>query len=186
MDPVVPIVLRLLLTGVLLMALLAKLRDYPRFREVVLRYQLVSPRLTGAACLLVLLWESAAIVGLWTWHEVGAALAAALFAIYASVIAANLLRGRTHIDCGCEWGGGEPASAVRLTAWLPTRNLALVLAALATMVPVSERPLGYLDYGLIALAASFFATAFLALDRALRQWLALRPGLTPSRRLADV
>lgn len=184
-DPVVDILLRLLLTAVLVMSLVGKLRDYGRFRDVVARYQVLPARLTGAACAFVLFSESAAVVGLWAWSPAGATLAGLLFAIYALAITVNILRGRTHIDCGCEWGGGGRSSTDRLTPWLPIRNLGLVLVALAILGPVSGRPLGYPDYGLIAIATTFFSVAFLVLDHALRQWLALRATLAQVRRPAD-
>lgn len=187
MDPVVHILLRLLLTAVLASALVTKLRDYARFREIVGRYEVLPPTLTGAGCTVLLSWESAALAGLWVWPQAGATLAALLFAIYAAAIAANLLRGRTHIDCGCEWGGGrEPAvSNTRLTPWLPIRNLGLVLVALAIWSPVSERSLAFADCALIVPATLFFVGAFLALDRGVRQWLALGPALVAARS-ADV
>lgn len=168
-------VLRLLLTAILVLSLLAKLRGYRRFREIVARYEIVPAELTGAASALVVVWEAAALVGLWAMPGTGALLAAALFGIYGLAVAVNLIRGRTHVDCGCEWGGREPiASAAWLTPWLPLRNAGLVLLALALCGPVSERPLGLVDYGLIGASAAFFVAAFLAMDRAVRQWLALR------------
>ncbi len=188
MDPVVHILLRLLLSAVLLSALVVKARDYAGFHEVVAHYEILPRALTGLACAVVLTWEVAAVAMLWAWPPVGAALAALLFAIYATAITANLIRGRTHIDCGCEWRGGRGSAASRagLTPWLPLRNVGLVVVAMAIAGPASTRPLSIVDHVLIALAAPFFAGAFLVLDRAVRQWLALRPLVAAAGRSTDV
>ena len=185
MDPVVHAVLRLLLTAVLVLALVSKLSAYERFREIVARYEVLPAALTGAASALVVCWEAAAVVGLWVWPSAGASLAAALFGTYALAISANLLRGRTHIDCGCEWGGsggsgasGGTASSTRLIPWLPIRNAGLLVASFALFAPVVERQLALVDYGLVGAAATFFVMAFLVMDRAVRQWRALAAGRT--------
>ena len=185
MDPAVHAVLRLLLTAILVLALVAKLRGYERFREVLARYEVLPVALTGVASTVVVCWEAAAAVGLWVWPHAGAALAAVLFGTYALAISANLLRGRTHIDCGCEWGGGATTSSDRLTPWLPIRNAGLVLAALTLLVPASPRPLAFVDYGLIGAAATFFVVAFLVMDRAVRQWLALAGAFAAAGRTTD-
>ena len=179
--------LQLLLSIVVLTALVAKVRDYARFREVVARYEILPRALTGLACMVVLTWEATTAVTLWVSPPAGAALAASLFAVYATAITVNLLRGRTHIDCGCESGGGRGCTAanVGLTAWLPLRNAVLILLALMLASPVSQRPLAWADYALIAAAAPFFAGAFLIVDRTIRQWLVLRPTLAAPGGAAD-
>ena len=187
MDPAVHTVLRLLLAALLGLALAAKLRGYRHFREAVGRYEVVPAGLAGVASGVVVVWEVAAVAGLLAWPRGGAVLAAALFALYAVAVSVNLLRGRTRIDCGCEWGGREAiASAAWLTPWLPLRNAILMLAALAVCTPMAERPQTLADYGVISAATPALVAAFLVMDRAVRQWLALRPALAATGRAADV
>jgi hypothetical protein len=59
-------------------------------------------------------------------EPVGASLSMAMLLIYAAAMAANILRGRRHLECGC---GGSPQGL----GWpLVVRNLALTgIAALA-------------------------------------------------------
>lgn len=187
MEPIVHLVLRLLLTAILVLSLVAKLRDYRRFRVIVARYEVVPVEWTGTASALAVVWEAAAVAALWAWPSVGPLFAGMLFGIYGLATVVNLIRGRTHIDCGCEWGGREPmATAAKVTPWLPIRNLGLVLLALTLCAPRSDRPLGMLDYGLIGASAAFFVAVFLAMDRAVRQWLALRLAFPRSGIPADV
>ena len=175
-----------MLTAILVSSLVSKLCGYRRFREIVARYEVVPAELTGTASALVVFWETAAIAGLWVSPEDGALLAAALFGTYGMAVAVNLVRGRTSIDCGCAWGGEPIASAAWLTPWLPLRNAGLVLLALALCAPVSDRPLGPVDYGLIGASAVFFVAAYQAMDRAVRQWLALRLAFSTVGSPADV
>lgn len=176
-------VLRLLLAALVGLALLAKLRGYRHFREAVARYDIVPAGLAGFASGFVVAWEAVAIMGLLLWPRVGAVAAAAVFALYAVAVTVNLARGRTHIDCGCEWGIRESvASAARLTPWLPLRSAILVLAALAVCAPVSDRAHTLGDYVATSAATPFLIAAFLLMDRAIRQWLALRPALATAER----
>lgn len=104
------------------------------------------------AALLVPFSRSAALLG-----------GAVLFAAYAAAIAANLLRGRSYIDCGCG-GASHPLS------WgLVVRNVLLAGAMLAVIGPTTDRPLGWLDaVTLIAGVLAFYA-AYLTADELLRQ-----------------
>lgn len=82
----------------------------------------------------------------------GAALATtALMLVYAAAIAANLLRGRVHIDCGC--GFGRPAAGDQpLSWWLVVRNVALAVLALLGVLPGSLREIGAYDWLTLVLA----------------------------------
>ena len=183
MDPVTHTALRLLLTAILIVSITSKLREYEHFLEIVAQYKLLPNALTGVAGATIMWWEAAALVGLWSWPSVGATLAAALFGIYALAILANLLRGRAHIDCGCHWGGRDRTTS--LTPWLPIRNGALVIAALALFGPVVQRPLTAVDVGLIGVVAVFLVAVFFVMDRAMTQLFALSRAFAAFRRPTD-
>jgi ABC-type phosphate transport system permease subunit len=71
------------------------------------------------------------------------AIIAALLLVYAGGMAINILRGRTHIDCGCLGFGTSRASL----GWeLVARNILLGAVALAVFaLPVVPRALGAID-----------------------------------------
>jgi hypothetical protein len=68
---------------------------------------------------------------------------AALLLVYAAAMAVNIVRGRTHIDCGCLGFGTSRASL----GWeLVARNMLLAAVALAAAaLPVAPRALGAID-----------------------------------------
>jgi hypothetical protein len=86
---------------------------------------------------------------------------AALLALYAVAIAANLLRGRRGIDCGC---GAHPQP---LGPHLLARNAVLIALALAAALPASGRALTALDAVSIAGGAGTLAALYAAIDAAL-------------------
>jgi len=152
-----------------------KFSDFGTFNGVVAEYRIVPQALlrptgvvvAGAEALLAVLWLAA------PWHADAANAAAigtaALMAGYGAAIAANLVRGRSWIDCGC--GGGD-----QLTWGLVARNA--VLAGLAAATLVSRSP-GSPDWGDVAVSAPvlvvgtllYLATgALLANSAAMRTW----------------
>lgn len=89
--------------------------------------------------------------------------AAALFALYGTAIALNLLRGRSYIDCGCG-GAAHPLS------WgLVVRNAVLAVAALAVTSPTAERAFDWLDAVTLVAGVLAFYGAYLMADELLRQ-----------------
>lgn len=152
-----------------------KLGDFAAFSAVVADYRIVPEALLRPATAFVpavettlaLLWLTA------PWYANGAAVAgfgtAALMAGYGAAIAANLVRARSWIDCGC--GGGD-----QLTWGLVARNA--VLAGLAVSTLAFRSP-GSPDWGDIAVsipvlaiaALLYLATgALLANSAAMRTW----------------
>ena len=75
--------------------------------------------------------------------------------------AANLLRGRRALDCGC---GARPQP---LGEGLVVRNVVLVAIALAAALPASGRALVALDAATIAGGAAALAALYAAADAAL-------------------
>lgn len=105
-----------------------KLRDVDSFAALMADYGLLpSWALGGVARGIIAAEVAAALTLLMPGIEpVGASLAAAMLLIYTAAMAANILRGRRHLECGC---GGSPQGL----GWpLVARNLALTgIAALA-------------------------------------------------------
>lgn len=134
-----------------------KLNGLREFRELLADYRLVPSALLRPAALAITVVEGALAVA-WMvapWHRGVGAVAgvgtAILMGGYGGGIAANLVRGRTWIDCGC--GGGEQLSWI-----LVVRNLALAMLALT--------PLAIADPGLptwsdLAVSVPIFAVATL-------------------------
>jgi hypothetical protein len=93
-----------------------------------------------------------------TW---AAGLAAVLLLAYAGVIALNLARGRTTIDCGCG-GGGQGISS-----WHVLRNLVLVLFAVP-VVAYQGRPLSGIGPFIVAMGCvAVLWLTFLVFDQLL-------------------
>jgi Methylamine utilisation protein MauE len=109
-------------------AALHKASDFDSFTGFVMNYQVISPNLVVSLSSMVIAAEGIVPITLLFRHgrEFGAILAAALLLGYATVIAINLLRGRSQIDCGC--GGARQPLAWSLVA----RNV--VLAAIAALI----------------------------------------------------
>jgi len=95
-----------------------------------------------------------------TW---GALLAVGLLLLITAAVGLNVLRGRTHIDCGCGWGPEVP-----LGGGLLLRNLVLAAAALLVLLPVTPRETVWLDLvgalflALFLVGLNALATALLA------------------------
>ena len=125
--------LALALAALFLSAVRHKLSERLRFAAQLAEYQLLPERLVPTAVwALVGLELTAACTLLWrgSWPVAGA-LAAGLLALYAAAIAINLLRGRSHIDCGC---GDTP---VLLSYWLVLRNALLAGGAAVLLLPAT-------------------------------------------------
>ena len=134
-----------------------KLHGLVEFQELVADYRLVPSVLLRPAALVIAIAEGALAVA-WIaapWHVGVAGVAgvgtAILMTAYGAGIAANLVRGRSWIDCGC--GGGEQLSWV-----LVARNAVLAIFALAPLaVAESGRP----TLSDLAVSAPVFAVATL-------------------------
>jgi hypothetical protein len=140
-HPALLIAVRLLLAMMFLSAAVGKMRHWRVFEGVVANYRLlpatisrlVAYALPPAEALLAL----ALIAGLaqpWTGRT-----AAGLLIIFGCAIAINLLRGRSHIDCGCFQGTLKQALRWPLVA----RNALLAALALLTALPASAEPQGW-------------------------------------------
>lgn len=152
-----------------------KVGDLSAFTAVVADYRIVPQAVLRPTGVVVAAVEAVLAV-LWLagpWHADAAEAAgigtAALMAGYAAAIAANLVRGRSWIDCGC--GGGD-----QLTWGLVARNA--VLAGLAITTLALSNP-GSPDWGDVAASVPvltvatllYLATGALLANRAaMRTW----------------
>ncbi len=105
-----------------------KMKSWPRFLASMSAYKILpswAPPEAGG--LFLIFCEIAATLLLLGMRYWGLVMAMALLLLYSLVITANLIRGRTHIDCGC---GDEPTP---ISSFLVGRNLFLLgLAYLAS------------------------------------------------------
>lgn len=163
-DPAITIALSLGLAALFAAGAVHKLRSPREFFAIVRNYRLMPTWLAPVIGSAIVAAEFAIAAGLLLaeWRQEVAVGAAVLLATYGLAIAINILRGRTAIDCGCSFG----ARGDQLTWWLPLRNAALALAALAVALPAAPRPLGWLDalsIGLFVLGAAVLYATFEAL-----------------------
>jgi hypothetical protein len=141
-DPVVQAAGAVLVALVFATAALHKLRARDAFVGSLAAYRLLSQRALVPAAWALIGLELAVAGGVIATPTRAAGMlgACALLALYAGAMAANLLRGRRDIDCGC---GGD---AQRLAWPLVVRNAALAALALAWSLPAIERPIETFDY----------------------------------------
>jgi Methylamine utilisation protein MauE len=108
-----------------------KLRDLEFFAALLADYRVVPTWAAGAASRVVVAAEVAVTMSLLVpgLHRAGAALAIVTLLIYGAAMTANIVRGRTQLDCGC---GGSPQ---RLGWLLVVRNLVLTAVAALGLLP---------------------------------------------------
>ena len=143
-DPLFGTAIAIGLACLLMSAARHKVASHAAFVAALGNYRLLPPWLVRPVAALLPVAEAALAIG---WLAGGcdrpaAAATAALLIVYAAALAANLLRGRRQIDCGCGLsgaaGGDQP-----LSWWLVTRNL--VLASLAGLAGLPESGRGPRD-----------------------------------------
>jgi hypothetical protein len=163
-DPTIGAALRLAFALLFLGAALHKVRDVARFRAAVAAYDLLPRAAIGAAAVVVIAVEVAIGVGLLIPAAAGRAalLGMGLLGLYAVAIAINLRRGH-EIRCGCGGLGGERPIAPALVG----RNLLLVGLLGLTLLPLTSRPLEWLDLASIAFSVATAALLYLAADVAI-------------------
>lgn len=160
-----------------------KLGDRAGFKLTLLEYQVLPDSLVGPFSLLVPIAEAGLGLG-WLSAYPGApatAIASAgLLGAYALAIGVNLWRGRVHFDCGCGFAGKNDREQY-LSGGLILRNGVLILLALLTLLPASERALGPGDY--LTLVAALVTAGLLF--AAANQLLANRAAINTWRKPRD-
>lgn len=163
----------LALAALWLQAAQHKLRDRLRFGANLDAYRLspatMTPLLTRVIPLVELsLAVTLLVPSVWIYT---APTSAAVLTLYGAAIGINLLRGRTHIDCGC---GDVPQLVSSALLW---RNGMLVLASLILLVPTAAS-LTLTAFFTATLGAALFILTYwsltLTLENAsrLREWSA--------------
>lgn len=180
-DPLFPRVSAAALGALLIVAAWHKFALGARLQAVVADYRVLPPFLAPVTARIVPIAEVA--LGLLLLSGAGSSAAAlataALFGVYGLAIAANLLRGRAHIDCGCGLGAAS-GSLHPLSWWLVLRNAALAALALLPLVETAPRALGLTDgftlvAALLALGLLYLAAQQLLINgTAIRTWRQLR------------
>ena len=151
-----------------------KLRDLHGFRFVLSAYELLPASIVGVAAVTLASAELLLTIALCmpaTW-SVTPWLALGLLVTYSGAMSVNLLRGQTHLDCGC-MGAGHRA----LAPWLVVRNLFVAVLPVSLLLPAVPRELVWLDgltllFGVAALALIYRLGDQLIGNRTLQQeWL---------------
>jgi hypothetical protein len=171
LDPAPAAILRAGLALLFFSAAAHKLRDRASFGAALAAYELLPAALVDGATVAIIGLELALAAGILLERVTGVA-AALVLAGYTTAIAINLWRGRRDIACGC----AGPAAATRLSPGLVARNLALIGLALLAALPVSARPLLWLDAVTIAAGIAVLCLLYVAVEtiaslpRRARRW----------------
>lgn len=89
------------IAGIFAVAASHKVSVWPRFCASLAAYRLFPDVLVKPVAAVLTVAEIATVCLLVFLQPLGGVLAALLFFVYLVAIAVNVLRGRTHIDCGC-------------------------------------------------------------------------------------
>lgn len=160
MDPVFTVVLHASLSLLFAGALVHKLRDLPRFVAIVEDYEIGPRAFAGFFAYAVAAGEAGAAIAFGLGLSFAPFLGLVLIVAYSTAIGVNLARGRRDIDCGCGGPGGH-----RIGPGLLARNALLAIAALLSLVPPTDRPMGAFDIATVGFAVAFVAFAWSAAGR---------------------
>ena len=171
-DPVIELSIRLALAFLFAAAAWHKVSDRVRFGAVIDAYDLLPSWLVASAARLLPLVEASIAIGLlYPPSQDGAVIAAvSLFVLYTAAISVNLARGRREIDCGCF----AASARVPLSSWLVFRNVVLIVAACALLIPVRTRTLIWVDGLTVAMALTTVSVLWAAGQRLAQTGPALR------------
>ncbi len=162
LDPVFLLLMRFGLGSLFLGAALHKARDFSEFTGTVRDYRILPGWASAFGARTLALGEVGVAVCLLLprLDPLGPLGALGLLAVYSGGIGINLMRGRRHIDCGCNGFGQSPQT---INGWLLVRNASLGLLPLVLLMTHSSgRPLGWLDFVSIAAGLGMGAVLWLA------------------------
>jgi len=143
LDPAVGVLLLACLALLFASASLHKLRDLPRFTEVLRAYRVLPGSAVRLAPVVPVAELLVAAGLLLSGTRFGAGLGGAVLLVaYTAAIAVNLGRGRRDLACGC----GGPDDARPIAPWMVARNLTMALLLLTiALVPWKTRSLTPVD-----------------------------------------
>jgi Methylamine utilisation protein MauE len=148
-------------------AALAKFTDLALFEQHLSAYRVPDAGLTAVSRSIPALELAAAILLLSPWRSAGAWLAATLLLAYGAAMAWHRWHGH-ELDCGC---GGEPLPV----SWaLVARNAGLAGLALLPAWALTDRPLAWADFAVVAAAVPLGTLLYAALNQILRHQAGLR------------
>jgi uncharacterized membrane protein YphA (DoxX/SURF4 family) len=147
MEPVLSWTLRAALALLMAVAAVHKAADLPAFTETVRDYRLLPPGAAQLITPLIVLVEVGIGVGLLLpgVAPLAAPACGGLLLVYSAAIAANLARGRRHIDCGCLGPQAQAGARQPISGWLLARNGVLIAASLFAAMPANGRALLWVD-----------------------------------------
>lgn len=165
MDPVAAGIVVGAVALILFSAAWHKFSEPHAFLAALAGYRIVPGALLDPLSRTVPILEAALGLGLLVPASRGIALiaAAGLLALYGLAIAANLLRGRSYIECGCG-GTAQPLS------WgLVVRNAVVAAAAVGVSGPTATRGFDWLDAVTLLFGVLTFYITYLMTDELMRQ-----------------
>lgn len=144
-----------------------KHKDKQAFMQEISNYQLLPALLIPVLAVLIPLAEIITATLLVTAaYQYGAVIGIVLITAYGLAIWINLLRGRTHIDCGCLGSSGEGISYFHVL-----RNITLTGLLVLCLLPNQLRELIWLDYLVVALFVGASTLVFASLNQLLASHL---------------
>ncbi|MBQ61315.1 MAG: hypothetical protein CMQ20_03440 [Gammaproteobacteria bacterium] len=159
-DPVISLSIRCAFVLLFAAAAIKKIRNPSLFVFQLEQYQLLPDkwlRISAVSIVLIELGVATLMVTPLFFHAV--LLGVLLLGVYLGAMLVNLLRDRAWIDCGCLGTEGEG-----LSYWLAFRNLILLTVLLVAVIPVTGRPLLWLDYWTIVSVVIATSTGYLGLN----------------------
>ncbi|KVR40003.1 MauE/DoxX family redox-associated membrane protein [Burkholderia multivorans] len=185
-DPVLATSAQAGAAAVVLLGAVAKLRAPVAFRDALAGYRLLPDALVAPAALAIPLAEALGAAAL-LFPDTRTAAAIGLIALllaFAAALAANILRGRTDIDCGCTGfagvravpgadASGAAASGAaasgdgtpRRIGWLHVARVLLLVALVATaLLAPDTRAVVWFDYLTLFFSVPLIVCALLTVD----------------------
>ncbi|MDN7997532.1 MauE/DoxX family redox-associated membrane protein [Burkholderia multivorans] len=180
-DPVLATSAQAGAAAVVLLGAVAKLRAPVAFRDALAGYRLLPDALVAPAALAIPLAEALGAAAL-LFPDTRTAAAIGLIALllaFAAALAANILRGRTDIDCGCTGfagvraapGDAAPGDAAsgdgtpRRIGWLHVARVLLLVALVATaLLAPDTRAVVWFDYLTLFFSVPLIVCALLTVD----------------------
>lgn len=161
-EPAVLWTIRIFLAIVFATAALPKLMHRDEFYGVLRNFRLLPQITTRPIALALPIVELAVAVGLLIPAIAAQAsvIAAVLFAVFGVAISINILRGRSHIDCGCMRNGMRQ----ELNWLLVGRNLVLTVLALGSAFGHARPFMGVSELMVSVLAGGFFALFYIVIS----------------------
>jgi len=167
-DPVLTMTASSTLAVVFAASAWTKFADLGNFEAAVANYELLPEAVVKPFARALPMVEAAGAIGLVMapTRLASALVLLGLLATFTAAIAANLIRGRRDLDCGC-FG---PALKQRLSAWLIVRNATLCAAASIDLLPAAARNPTALDWSTVVFAAAGLVLTYAAANFLIAAW----------------